>query len=104
MKGEVVNHPSIPPAEAAGRTTNGNGDIITFRLGELERRMGNIETTVNEITTTLGRIKEKLGSVATKAFVWQTLAGSMVLILTLFAHVLISQLSPGATQPPIPQN
>ena len=84
------------PNQPGGGSTGGGGDLVGYRLGELERRVGKLEESVSDIQQTVAAIKEQLNSVATKHTVAYLFVGAVILnFLTLCGHLLIRTLGSG---------
>ena len=80
----------------AGGGGIGGGDLVDYRLGELERRVGNLEQSVSDIQQTVTAVKEQMKNVATKHTVAFWVVGAVVLnFLTLLGHLLIRSLGSG---------
>ena len=84
---------SDDPNQAGGGSAGGGGDLVDYRLGELERRVGNLENSLSEIQQTVTTVKEQMNSVATKHTVAFWVVGAVVVnFLSLFGHLLIRSL------------
>lgn len=85
-----------------GRNGNGgNGNVVRYRLEELERRMGILEDKVDRLTVTCTRIDERLGALAdklddlpSKSYVlWIFGATAAVLAVSLIGHLFIRSIA-----------
>ena len=78
-----------------GRNGNGgNGTLVRYRLGELERRMGVLEDKVDRLIVTCTEINGKLSDLASKSYVLQIfVVTAAVLVLTLVGHLLIRSMT-----------
>ena len=86
---------SEDPSQSGGDSTGG-GDLVDYRLGELERRVGNLEHSLSEIQKTTTAVKEQMKSVATKYWVAFWVIGAVIVnFLTLIGHLLIRSLGSG---------
>lgn len=69
----------------------GGGDLVGYRLGELERRLGNLEQPVSDIQQALTRIEKILEGAATKRFVsYWMLSLVTANVLALLGHLLMT--------------
>ena len=100
MGGEVVELPGRGPL--GGRNENGgNGNLVRYRLEELERRMGTLEDKVDRLTVTCTRIDEKLAALTekqtdlpSKSYVlWIFGATSVGFLVTLVGHLFIRSIT-----------
>lgn len=79
----------------------GNGDLIGYRLDELERRMGLVESKVDSLVVTCTQIDERLKALvekqdglASKSYVlWIFGVSAAVLAVTLVGHMFIRSMS-----------
>ena len=86
---------SEDPNQSGGDSTGG-GDLVDYRLGELERRVGNLENSLSEIQQTVTAVKEQMKNVATKHTVAFWVVGAVfVNFLSLVGHLLIRSLGGG---------
>ena len=78
-----------------GRNDNGgNGNLIRYRLGELERRMGVLEDKVDGLIVICTEINGKLSDLASKTYVLQIFGvTAAVLALTLVGHLFIRSMT-----------
>lgn len=74
-----------------GRNGNGgNGNLVRYRLGELERRMGVLEAKLDALIVTCTQIDERQADLANKSYVlWIFGVTAAVLALTLVGHMFI---------------
>ena len=78
------------PDQSGGGSTGGGGDLVGYRLGELERRVGNLEESVSDIQLTVAAVTEQMKSVATKHTVSFWIVGVVAVnVLALLGHLLI---------------
>lgn len=91
-----MSGPSAPPPSShepdPGQSGGGSagGDLIEYRLGELERRVGKLEDSISDIGHTMTAVLEQMKSVATKHSIAFWIIGAVVVnFLTLFGHLLI---------------
>ena len=88
--------PNDPNQAGGGSTGGGGGDLVDYRLGELERRVGNLEESLGRIQETATAVKEQMKSVATKHTVAFWVVGAVfVNFLTLVGHLLVRSLGGG---------
>ena len=78
-----------------GRNDNGgNGNIIHYRLDEIESRMGVLEDKVDGLIVTCTEINGKLSDLAGKSYVLQIFGvTAAVLVLTLVGHLFIRSMA-----------
>ena len=90
-RGVVDFQPGVSddPRQSGGGSTGG-GDLVDYRLGELERRVGNLEESIANIQQTVTAVQEQMKSVATKHVVSFWFAGALIVNLVgLVGHLLI---------------
>ena len=76
--------------QSGGGSTGGGGDLVDYRLGELERRVGNLEASIADIQQTATAVQEQMKSVATKHTVSAWIVGAVIVnFLTLIGHLLV---------------
>ena len=86
---------SDDPHQPGGGNTGGGGDLVDYRLGELERRVGNLEESVGEIQKAVTAVQEQMKSVATKYWVSLLFGGVVVVqFLGVLTHLLIRSMGP----------
>lgn len=84
------------PNQPGGGSTGGGGDLVDYRLAQLERRVGNLEQSVSDIQQTVTAVKEQMKNVATKHTVSFWIVGAVIVnFLTLLGHLLIRSLGSG---------
>ena len=84
------------PYQPGGGSTGGGGDLVGYRLGELERRVGNLEQSISDVRETVASIKEQMKSVATKHTVSIWIVGAVIVnFLTLVGHLLVRSFGSG---------
>ena len=88
----VTNLPGVSddPRQAGGGSAGGGGDIVDYRLHELERRVGNLEKSIANVQQTVTAVREQMKSVATKHTVSFWIVGAVIVnFLALIGHLLI---------------
>ena len=81
---------SDDPRQSGGGSTGGGGDLVDYRLGELERRVGNLEVSIANIQQTVTAVQEQMKSVATKHTVSFWIVGAVIVnFIALVGHLLI---------------
>lgn len=87
---------SDDPVQSGGGSTGGGGDLVAYRLGELERRVGKLEDALTEVQRAATAVEAQMNSVATKHTVAFWVVGAVAInFLTLFGHLLIRSLGSG---------
>ena len=82
-----------PSQSVSGGGNGGNGGVLSYRLGEVERRVTALESKVDNINDTCIKIDTKMKEVPSKAFViWFGIGLLSVSVLTLLGHLLIRNL------------
>lgn len=77
------------PSHSGGGSTGGD-DLVSYFLGELERRVGRLEDSVSDIRNAVTTVKAQMAGVATKHTVSFWIVGVVVVnLLTLLGHLLI---------------
>ena len=72
---------------------NGNGKLLAYRLGRVEKRLENLEGKVSDMSTTLTEIKTQMKNMASKTYVLTWLGINIgLLLLTLLGHLIIRNL------------
>lgn len=68
----------------------GNGNLVAYRLTEVERRVSTLEGKVDDIKIICTRIETRMEEVPSKSYVWRIIVGVLfVSVITLVAHILI---------------
>ena len=84
------------PNQSGGGSTGGGGDLVGYRLAELERRVSNLEQSVSDVRQTVATIKTQMETVATKYTVSFWIIGAVVVnFVALVGHLLIKSLGSG---------
>ena len=76
---ELPSNRSLPSNGGNG----GNGNLINFRLQELERRVGSLENKIDLLNTLLTKIDTKMDETASKS--WTLKVGGTVLVIGLIS-------------------
>ena len=76
-----------------GGGSAGGGDLVDYRLAELERRVGKLEESVSDIRASVSAMKQQMTNLATKYTVAFWMVGAVVVnFLALVGHLLVRSL------------
>ena len=99
MASRTTTHLGLAPEEPTqpgGGSTGDGGDLVGYRLGELERRVGSLERSTSEVKETVARIEESMKGVATKYVVSFWIIGAVLAnFVAVACHLLIRSLGSG---------
>ena len=87
--------PIHPRPEVHG-SNGGNGNLVNYRLNQLEEKVGKIEETLQSVNQLCIKIDTKLDEKASKSYVLTTFSVALVVaVTTIIAHVIIRYISGG---------
>ena len=82
-----------PLRSVSGGGNGGNGGVLSYRLGEVERRVAALESKVSDVNDTCIKIDAKMEEAPSKSFViWFGIGLLSLSVLTLLGHLLIRYL------------